>query len=277
MKLDLSEKYRLVNNSWNYVVVISLVTTLLTLAIIPSVRNDIDKQSLFLYSIKVGLLSIAILIFFFFIIQRLLPKYFEQKNYTFGRHIVFLQLLAGSISLGLYILAKRNNLVHHDLGVFFYKVLPLYFLYIFLPFFTMIVLLFFVLKKIHLGKARELNTILKGNPSLESNLSFESLGLHSNRILHMKVRRRKSSTLWYLDDKERIGSMEVDNNSIVEKIMNSDSYVEIQPRVYINLANLVHVEGTAQGYVLFMNKMKHEIMVYFAFMENFEKKILECK
>lgn len=277
MKLDLSDKYRLVNNSWNYVVVISLVTTLLTLAIIPSVRNDIDKQSLFTYSIKVGLLSIAILIFFFFIIQRLLPKYFEQKNYTLGRHIVFLQLLAGSISLGLYILAKKNNLINHDLGVFFYKVLPLYFFYVFLPFFAMIVLLFFVLKNMHLGKARELNAILKGNASLESDYSVASLGIKSSRILKMKLRRRKSSKLWYLDDKERVESMEIENYSIVENIMNSDSYVEIQPRVYVNLANLVHVEGTSQGYVLFMNKMKHGIMVYFAFMEKFEKKILEYK
>ena len=276
----LKQPYPITENEWWIIIPITLFVSLFIFLFQPFGLSMFKSSLKFYILIGYGAVTFLILIINLFLIPKIFTRFFNERNWTLGKNLLFICWILFTIGI--------SNFIYSDF-FFTFRISPLKMLLMF-QFFTLVVGAFPStilvisnqnrLLKRNLAAAAELSSFIQTDEKYQETepelIKIQSEGVNDDIIV-------KDSELLFIEAQGNYVSIvyfhnqKVQRNLIratmkrIEESLSSYNYIFRCHRAYIvNLNQIVDISGNSQGICLKLKYSDHILLVSRSFVKDFK-------
>lgn len=276
----LKQPFPITENKWWIVVPISLFVSSFLVIFQPFGLSRIES-SLKLYILTgYGAVTFLILIFDLFLIPKLFKQFFEEKNWTVGKNLLFIFWILFTIGLGNFIYSELIFSFNYSL----FKMLLLF------QFFTLVVgafpsvILVIInqnrLLKRNLSAAKELSNFIQTDEKdqkkkselikIQSESGNDDINVIDSELLFIEAQGNYVSVIHYHNNKEQRKLIRITMKKIEVSLSSYDYLFRCHRAYIVNLNQIENLSGNSQGIRLIFKNTDKEILVSRSYVKDFK-------
>ena len=276
----LKQPYPIIENKWWIIIPISLFVTSFLTIFQPFGLGTIENPLKLYIFIGYGVTTFLILIFDLILIQKLFKQFFDEKNWTVGKNLLFIFFILFTIGLGNFIYSEFFFSFNNS----FFKMLLLF------QFFTLVVgafpstVLVIINQnrslKRNLSAANELSNFIetdkkdqKKKPELikiRSESGNDDIDVIDSELLFLESQGNYVSAVYFHNKKVRRKLIRTTMKKIEASLFSYNYLFQCHRAYIVNLNQIKSVSGNSQGIRLKLKNIDQVILVSRSFVKDFK-------